>query len=115
MGEEAVVALDGQHRLPGGELVTVEKRMHDQLVPAILPDAIRTLADEPPRAEPEHGQRLVHAAEHRTVRLLEDLHRHAGLQVHGLEHALGAVEVGVAVVALPEAVDGEGEDVGREA
>ena len=91
------------------------KRVHDELVPAVLPDAGRALSLEPSRAEPQHGQSLVHAPEHRSVRLLEDLHGHARMQVLGLEHALGAVEVGVAVVALPEAVDGEGEDIGREA
>jgi hypothetical protein len=37
------------------------------------------------------------------------------MQVLGLEDALRTAEVGVAVVALPEVVDGQGEDFGREA
>ena len=98
------------------ELVAVVERVHDELVPA-RPSRRRSSPSPSiaTRAEPQHGERLVHAAEHGAVGLLEDLHGHARVQVLGLEHVLGAVEVGVAVVALPQAVDGQGEDFGREA
>ncbi len=111
VGEEGVVALDRQHRLPPRQLVAVVERAHVELVPAVHPHPLVTFRDVAPRAQPQDGQRLVHPPEDRAVGLLEDLHGHAGVQVLGLEHALGAVEVGVGVVALPQPVDGEGEDL----
>ena len=62
------------------------------------------------RALAQDGDGLVHAAEHRPL-LLEHLHQHARVVPVDLQDALGEVEVRVRVVALPDLVDGQVEDL----
>ncbi len=115
MREEAVVALDGQDRLPRRRLVAVAQGVHDQPVPAGLPAPAVAVPRVAPGAQTQRRQRLVHAAEHGVLALLEDLHGDARVQVLLQQDLAGAVEVGVGVVPLADGVYGEGEEVRREA
>ena len=99
--EERVVALDRHHRLPRLDRVAVVQRGDLERVPVV-------------GAELEHGDRLVHPAEHRRV-ALEDLHQDARVAAVGEQRRARVVEVRVGVVALPHLLDGEVEDVGVEA
>ena len=73
VAEQRVVALDRHHGLPRLDLVAVVEGVHLELVPAGLPGAV---AGAPAAALAQHGDRLVHAAEHRLV-ALEHLHEDA--------------------------------------
>ena len=100
VGEERVVALDREHGLPGLDAVAVIERVHRQRVPVV-------------RAELEHGDRLVDAAEHRLL-ALEDLHHDARPPAVGEQRVARVVEVRVGVVALAHLLDREVEDLRRE-
>ena len=80
-----------------------------ELVPTRNPFAAgcaRRPASAPPSPRPSRRAAIV---------LLEDLHRHPRLAVLPLQQLLGVHEVGVGVVARPDPVDRESEDVGSEA
>ena len=109
MGEEAVVALDRQHRLPGLDPVALRERRHPQIRPAVAPAAVRR---PPARAEIEDRQRLVDPAEQAAV-LGKGLHRHPRVTTLGFEQLLGEDEVGVRVVAGADFPDREPEDLRR--
>ncbi|GBD46580.1 hypothetical protein HRbin41_01408 [bacterium HR41] len=106
MGEERIVALDQQDRLPGLDLVALVKRPHFELVPTVLPAAV---GKAPSRAELEHRDRLVDATQHRAV-LLKHLHRDARVHAALFEQPFGEVEVRVGVVAVADLLDRQTED-----
>ena len=111
VGEQAVVALDRQHRLARRDPVALVQRVHLQLVPAGDPAAVRVVAAG---AQLQDRDRLVDPAQQRVV-LLEHLHRDVRMVVLGLEQLLGVDEVGVRVVALPDPLHRQAEDLGIEA
>ena len=107
MHEERVVAPDGEDGLLRADLVALVERADLEVVPAALPDAVLVAVAG---ALAQDRDRLVDPAEHRVLVLLEDLHEHLRVVVVVLEQALGEVEVGVRVVALANALDGQAED-----
>ena len=97
MGEERVVALDRQHRLPRLDPVAVVERVDGERVPVV-------------RAELEHGDRLVDPAEHRGL-ALEDLHHDPRVPAVCEQGRPRVVEVRVGVVPLAHLLDRELEDL----
>src|SRR5215211_3935086 len=97
MREHRVVALDRHDGLPGRDLVALVQRPHIERVPVLA-------------AELEDSDGLVDPTEHRGL-LLEDLHGHVRMAALLLQELLREVEVGVGVVALPDPVGREPEDL----
>ena len=100
MREERVVALDREHRLPRRNLIAVVQGSDLERVPVV-------------RAELQHCDRLVHAAEDRLV-LLEHLHQNVWAAPVGEQRFAREVEIRVGVIAGADLLDGEVERLGRE-
>jgi hypothetical protein len=107
VAEQGVVAFDRQHGLPRLDRRAVREGAHHELVPRRHPGPVRGLV---PRALAQDRDRLVHAAEHGAL-LLEHLHHDARAVTVRLQHALREVEVRVGVVALPQLLDRQVEDL----
>ena len=85
MCERIVRPFDRQHSFPGRGLVSIEQRVHHEIVPGM-------------RAELENRDRFVDPPQER-VRLGEDLHEHLGSMTIGEQDFAGPDEVFVRVVA----------------
>ena len=110
MGEQRIVALDVHDALVRRDRVALVKSANGQLGPAGYPLPLLVV---PAGAELQNRDRLVDAPQHR-IPLLEYLHDDTPVLAFGLEQLLREVEVGVGVVALPDLLDGEAEDLGVE-
>jgi hypothetical protein len=103
VGEQRVIALDRHHRLPRPDLVALVQRVHLELLPAVLPRAVRAAAAG---AQAQDRDRLVDPAQDRLL-ALEHLHQDPRLTALQLQRRLRVVEVDVGVVALADLLHGQ--------
>jgi len=106
MREQAVIALDCQHRLARGDLVAFVQRPHVHLCPAADPFAAGARS---PGASAQDCDRLIDPAQNRLV-LLEDLYQDPWVEVLGFEQPLRVHEVRVRVVTGPQLLERQTED-----
>src|SRR3954466_15833054 len=105
MGEQVVGALDRHDGLEGLDLVALVERVHDEVVPAVLPAVVVVAAG----AELEDRDRLVDPAAGRVI-LLEKPHGPQRAVPATPRQLLPELQGGVRVVALADALDGQAED-----
>ena len=100
--KQRVVALNAQHRFPRGDLVAVKEGLHLNGVTRGLP----SVGGAVPCTERHDGDGLINPAQHRVL-ALEHLHQHPRVVVVGLQHLACKREVGVAVVPVAHALNGQ--------